>query len=354
MLASEYGVSTGLSDYQIPLNPTFFLQLHITPYCNLRCIHCYQEFEAEKEKEILNKEEIFSLIHQYDRFLKIYNQSGIIYLTGGEPTIDPNLLDYVREAQRNKILPMILSNGTLIDKAYATKLKDAGAGIVQISLDGMEKTHDLIRGKGNFKKATAGLDACQEIGLKTLVMFTLHKLNADEMENLAYHCMEHGAYRLAFHRLVPVGRGSQLYDEIFTPKELKSVFKNIKKIKNKFKNKIDISAHDPLWQRYIGIQHPFGCCIGNSGICVMHNGDILPCRRLNKVVGNIRKDSLHSIWNNSYLRQFRKRKNYQGKCSNCKHLKKCTGCRAIAYAATGSEFGEDPQCFAFKRKSGLK
>ena len=243
---------------------------------------------------------------------------------------------------------MILSNGTLINKAFATKLKEAGTGIVQISLDGMEEAHEIIRGKGNFKKATRGLDACHEVGIKSLVMFTLHKLNVNEMEELAKYCMEHGAFRLAFHRLVPVGRGAGLYDEIFTPEELKSVFKNIKKLRYKFKNKIEITAHDPLWQRYIGIQHPFGCCIGESGICVMHNGDILPYRRLNKVIGNVRNDSLHGIWNGAYLRQFRKRYDYDGKCNDCVHLRKCTGCRAIAYAATGSEFGDDPQRFTYK------
>lgn len=332
------------------IRPCFFLQLHITPFCNLRCIHCYQEFESEKEKKLLTKNEIINLIHHYYRFLRIQDHSGTIYLTGGEPTIDPNLLDYVKEAKRLRIFPMILSNGTLIDSKFAFKLKEAGTGIVQISLDGLKHTHDEIRGKGNFDKATRGLDACRQAGLKTIVMFTLHKLNANEMEDVISHCIEHGVKRFAFHRLVPVGRGSQLFNEIFRPEELKEFFKKIRKWKNRYRNFIEVTAHDPLWQRFLGMSHPFGCCIGNSGICVMHNGDILPCRRLNKVIGNIRQDSLHSIWNGSYLHKFRKRKDYEGKCNSCIHFKKCTGCRGIAYGVTGSEFGSDPQCFSFKKR----
>ena len=55
--------------------------------------------------------------------------------------------------------------------------------------------------------------------------------------------------------------------------------------------------------------------------------------------------SLKEIWDTSPLfedlRDFRR---YEGKCGVCKYLKVCGGCRARAYAVTGSYLSEEPFC----------
>ena len=54
---------------------------------------------------------------------------------------------------------------------------------------------------------------------------------------------------------------------------------------------------------------------------------------------------IKDIWDSEHLKHYRNRDCFEGKCKDCKRLKKCAGCRAFALATTNSEFGEDLQCF---------
>ncbi|MFX1258777.1 MAG: radical SAM protein [Promethearchaeota archaeon] len=326
----------------------FYLQLHITPNCNLRCKHCYEDFTATNYDDLLKSKEIFKIIDEFSDFLDIIDMRGKIYFTGGEPILDPNLLRYIAKASNLNLITMLLSNGTLIDDLKARELRDVGTNIVQISLDGLEDTHDFIRGNGNFKKATLGLDNCNNVGINTTVMTTLSRLNASEIEGLIQHCIKHNVNRISFGRLVPTGNGAHLFDQLLTNQELLHLFKKLKRLRKKYKNSIFFAFHDPIWTTFLKIKNTHGCSAGISGICIIENGDIMPCRRLDLPIGNIRENSLIEIWNTRYLRHFRKRDNFQGKCKNCKHLKRCGGCRAIAKALHKSEFSEDPQCFLIK------
>ncbi len=328
---------------------SFFLQLHVTNRCNLRCKHCYEAgYTLKKQDKLLKSSEILEIIDQYRGFLDQFGYYGRIYFTGGEPIIDPNLRLYISKASQLHMCTMILSNGTLIDPTTAHLLREAGTHIVQVSLDGLEETHDAIRGRGNFAKATQGLDNCYKAGIRTTAMLTLSKLNASEIDAILQHCIHHKVRHFSLGRLVPIGNGALLSEHLLTNKELLEVFKNIKRLKKRYNDSISISIHDPLWLTYLGVKNTCGCSAGIRGICVVENGDIMPCRRLELVVGNIKTTSLLNIWNSDCLRHFRERDNYLGKCKECRSLKVCGGCRAVAKGSGGSEFGEDPQCFLKK------
>ncbi len=97
-----------------------------------------------------------------------------------------------------------------------------------------------------------------------------------------------------------------------------------------------------------------GCAAGVSGLTILPDGTITPCRRLHIPIGNVRQDSLREIWaSSSVLKLLRDRSSYNGKCGNCDRWTVCRGCRAIAYAYSRSKgkndfLAEDPQCFIDK------
>jgi radical SAM protein with 4Fe4S-binding SPASM domain len=101
----------------------------------------------------------------------------------------------------------------------------------------------------------------------------------------------------------------------------------------------------------LGVVPIGGCAAGVSGVTILPDGTIVPCRRLCIPLGNIRKDSFREIWATSrVLEALRSRSRYQGKCAVCKRWAQCRGCRAIAYAFSraqgeGDFLAEDPQCF---------
>jgi radical SAM protein with 4Fe4S-binding SPASM domain len=96
-----------------------------------------------------------------------------------------------------------------------------------------------------------------------------------------------------------------------------------------------------------------GCAAGISGLTIMPDGTVVPCRRLPLPLGNIRTDSLREIWvESAILNQLRDRSRYKGKCGACRRWALCRGCRAIAYAASLGRrqedlLADDPQCFLY-------
>ena len=88
------------------------------------------------------------------------------------------------------------------------------------------------------------------------------------------------------------------------------------------------------------------CSVGKTALAILPNGDILPCRRLPIVVGNILIDGIVKVWNESdVLNKCRENSNLKGKCNNCQYIKRCRGCRAMAYAVSGDYLEEDPLCW---------
>jgi MoaA/NifB/PqqE/SkfB family radical SAM enzyme len=93
-----------------------------------------------------------------------------------------------------------------------------------------------------------------------------------------------------------------------------------------------------------------GCAAGVSGLTILSDGTVTPCRRLNVPIGNVTTDSLRELWAVSpVLEALRDRSQYEGNCGVCKRWANCRGCRAIAYAcskAIGNDnyLADDPQC----------
>src|SRR4030043_343180 len=137
----------------------FFVQLHLTERCNLKCRHCYQSGKVSEMnyKEICRaidniKEAVQRWVTEYEM-----EMSPSFHFTGGEPLLRKELfliLDYVRG---NGFSIALMSNGTLIDSDMAQRIKEAGVSDVQISLDGVEDTHDSFRGKGSFQRTLEGI-----------------------------------------------------------------------------------------------------------------------------------------------------------------------------------------------------
>jgi radical SAM protein with 4Fe4S-binding SPASM domain len=77
----------------------------------------------------------------------------------------------------------------------------------------------------------------------------------------------------------------------------------------------------------------------------------MPCRRIGLIAGNLKKNSLRSIWASSRLLwKLRRKESYTGKCGHCSLWPSCRGCRAVAYAYSLSRgkpdlFADDPQCW---------
>ena len=182
----------------IPTGGWFTLQWHITHRCNLRCTHCYQDDYAA----FGSREALANVLDQYDAMLHACGFKGYLNVTGGEPLTHPDLFWLLREARERGVTTAVLSNGTLIGRREAVRLQACGVDYVQISLDGMERTHDAIRGKGSFARAVAGIRALRERKIFVTVSFTAQRGNLGELPKLARFCDDIGVNKLWYDRVV--------------------------------------------------------------------------------------------------------------------------------------------------------
>jgi AdoMet-dependent heme synthase len=87
-------------------------------------------------------------------------------------------------------------------------------------------------------------------------------------------------------------------------------------------------------------------CLAGTAVCFISNeGAVYPCGYLPVSAGNTRTQRFAEIWNESEVfRQLRDPEALDGKCGECRYQALCGGCRARAYAATGSFLAEEPFC----------
>lgn len=337
----------------------FFIQWHLTEKCNLHCTHCYQTGKQMHEMTLPEiKDTIDEISDTLSIWMKTYgiNFTPSINLTGGEPFLRKDLFEIIDEFRNRAFEIYLLSNGTLIDANKAKRLYNLGIKGVQVSIEGPKIIHETIRGRDSFESSLLGVANLLDAGLEVTLNVTLSYLNDDYFLDLFRLSSAIGVQKLGFSRLVPSGKGEALLNEILNTEDVKSLYDRIFSINM---NGVEIVTGDPVAsqsrRKTDDVDHGDialgGCAAGISGLTILPDGTLLPCRRLPVPIGNILKDSLREVWATSeVLNALRDRSMYKGKCGSCNKWAHCRGCRAIAYAYSnargqGDYLAQDPQCF---------
>jgi len=300
--------------------------------------------------------EVFQMLRDWSELYNI-SFSPSFNVTGGEPCLRPDFYEILILIKDIGAKAYILSNGTLIDREKARLLKNLDVSGVQISIEGPQEIHDSLRGKESFLSSLNGIRQLVDAGIMVTLNTTLSKVNAPYLVEVKKLAHELGAQRFGFSRLVPYGIGSSLLDKMLLKEEVSTLYHNMF---DESINSLEVVSGDPLVSQMYddkpsgGNIALGGCAAGISGLTILPDGTITPCRRMPIAIGNIRVDSLREIWaTSSVLEALRNRALYKGKCGACDRWSTCRGCRAIAYAyskstGNGDFLAEDPQCFICK------
>jgi radical SAM protein with 4Fe4S-binding SPASM domain len=87
-----------------------------------------------------------------------------------------------------------------------------------------------------------------------------------------------------------------------------------------------------------------GCMAGTGYMRVTPEADVTPCPYIPSPAGNLREESLGTIWESAPLFALLRRPSLSGRCGACEYKQLCGGCRARAYASSGDLMAEDPWC----------
>lgn len=152
----------------------------------------------------------------------------VLLFSGGEPLLRKDLFTLAKFAKERGIEPTLSTNGTLITKEIAQKIKQAGFWYVGISLDGMQETNDTFRRrKGAFKASLRGIRLCQDLGLKVGLRFTLTKDNLKDLPHIFDLVKEESILRLCIYHLVYIGRGAHLKEKDLNHRERRAALELI-------------------------------------------------------------------------------------------------------------------------------
>ena len=341
---------------------------NMTRRCNLKCVHCYARSEDISYDNELNHEQSIAMIDDLAQF-----GVPVLLFSGGEPTVHPRLVEYAQYAVSKGMRAVISTNGTLITREKAQKLKEIGLSYVGISLDGLEETHDKFRGvKGSYKKVMAAIENCQEAGIKVGLRFTINKRNVKDIPGIFDLLEEKNIPRVCFYHLVYSGRGSEIAKEDLSHEETRKVLDLIMERTKDLHDRnlpkevltVDNHADGPyVYQRLLDedpkraaevmelLEMNEGNNSGRGIGCISWDGEVHPDQFWReKSLGNVKDKPFSQIWtnvDNEFLMKLKeKKKHVKGRCAECRWLDICGGnFRARAESVANDPWDSDPACY---------
>ena len=358
-----------------------------TAGCNLECVHCRRlEVSRELSRGDLDHPQAMNFIESLPGTGK-----PIVVFSGGEPLMRPDIFELARRAKEIGLPTALATNGTPVDDAVARRIVDAGFRRVSISFDGPDPdTHDKFRGiDGAFEDSIRGFKALRRLGVSMQINTTITKHNFHLRDKMYRLALDLGAEALHIFMLVPVGCGMKLSEDVkLDDDEYETALNWIydKSLKEQLHLKATCAPHyfRVMRQRakaegrpmphaahpHKGMadaqampstpgNHPGGYpggggnmsamtkgCLAGQAVCfVSHTGEVFPCGYLPVSSGNVKDTPFPDIWRDSQIfAELRDDSNITGKCGVCEYKKVCMGCRARAFADTGSYLATEPNC----------
>ena len=317
------------SSYMCNRKQLFSCLIELTYRCNLNCIHCYAK-NCNMQKANSNELTTDELINLID---DLYNCNVFkLTFTGGELFLRNDSYEIIEYAIKKGFLVDIFSNGTLLSDDMIREISKLHPRSFQCSLySHIASKHDQITGElGSFDKTLNTLKLFVSYSVPINIQSIIMNLNQEDYEGLEELSQSLGATFQPGLSISPKNDGDKtpcVY-RVSSPNEIKKFF---------LKKQHNINDMKPFSKRDINSSI---CGAAWSSISIDPYGNVFPCNSFNYLLGNIRRQKIGDIWNNSLsLHKLRKwRVSDLPKCKNCKYLDYCNFCPGMALLETGNMF----------------
>ena len=332
----------------------------ITLKCNLACSHCGSRAGKARADE-LSPQEALDLVRQFA-------EVGIkeVTLIGGEAFLRPDWLDIARAITEAGMLCSMTTGGYGISVETAHRMKQAGIANVSVSTDGLEATHDRLRGrKGSWKSGLQTMRHFKEVGIQFGCNTQINRLSAPEFPLIYEHIRDAGASGWQIQLTVPMGNAADNADILLQPSELLDLYPMLARVVSRAKREgvwvhpaNNIGYYGPYERLLRGGGNEWGfwsgCDAGLSGLGIEADGAIKGCPSLPTAAytgGNIRDRSLREIIEQSEELNFnlgadtpQGTAHLWGFCKTCEFAELCRGgCTWTAHVFFDRR-GNNPYC----------
>jgi nif11-class peptide radical SAM maturase 3 len=277
----------------------------VTLKCNLACNHCGSRAGQARLQE-LSTDEALDLVQQL---------AGIgiqeVTLIGGEAFLRPDWLEIAKAISQAGMICNMVTGGYGISEKMVTLMKQAGIAWVSVSVDGLEATHDKLRGRqGSWKSAFQTLSYLREVGIPFGCNTQINRLSAPEFPLIYEAIRDAGVRPWQIQLTVPMGRASDNAHLLLQPCELLDLYPMLADVARRAiaEGVVTINAgnnigyYGPYERLLRGQGHPWaiwqGCQAGLHALGIEADGTIKGCPSLPTAAyggGNIRNTSLATI-----------------------------------------------------------
>lgn len=344
--------------YSAPISCT----INVTQKCNLRCLHCSASAGEVAQGE-MSTEQLMNLAKTLVEDVGVFS----VPISGGEPLLREDTFLVLNYLSQKKVHSTLFTNATLVTDDIAKKLSDETClgGKINTSIDGAtDISHDMLRGNNAFNHAIRGIKKLIKNNLSVGAHCIIHKKNMKTLPDIVKLAEEIGLSGITFGIAEPVGYATKHADMFgLTKSELDYAFDMVSSLN---------SAHDIVnggtilgWSRKHNVQEMLEesggrkesningltlchCDICKESVAITPDGWMVPCNKFWEYrIGNVFQENFLDLYRNSKkankIRDLMSIESDQLEgCGDCNLTSICNGgCRALAFALSGSLLGID-------------
>ena len=267
----------------------------LTRSCNIRCIDCFNASGIALPGE-MKKDQILKTIDDLAEF-----GAQEIRFTGGEPMISKSLPNYVRRTNDWGLRTSIGTNAMLATGSLTQILAESGLDTAIVSIDGLEESHNRVRGKGSFAKTLEGMKNLRKEGIEVRVNMVILRVNVTDVVPFVEMAVTEGL-SVMLRRFIASGRGEHLTQGGITWEEYEKLRQDLDPyLKN---SQVHVDGHYlKSEQTPSRIPLPFqrsACSAGQRGLVILPDGHIQTCGFLAALgepsYGNVVDTPISKLW----------------------------------------------------------
>lgn len=308
-----------LMSYELdyPFSQPTEINFQVTNECPLRCKMCNIP-ENKKDREELTVKEMKQVV---DEVTEWNDNEKYVSFVGGEALVRKDeTLEMIKYCKENGLHTTLVTSGVLLDDDLCQRLVDMNLDRIAFSIDGASKeTHNKIRGKDVYGKATTYLDKMLEIRdgkPKVDVNTVIMKQNFEELPDIHEMARNKGVDEIFYQAVVPdntyQGKSGSYESEVWIDgdkeSEIKDVMERLKELKDKHGMINNSKRYLDLVPKYFTQRQDFDpgkCLAGYMGLNIDPYGDISICGFGPNI--NVRDGHIKELWKSSEFKETRKK-----------------------------------------------
>ena len=317
-------------DNEVKVHELNYLFWECTTRCNLHCRHCGSDCSVlSREKDMplpdfLGALDTIPAGHCPKDFT--------VVLTGGEPLLRPDIVEAGTEIRRRGFGWGMVSNGWFYDEAMHEKLMGAGMGAMTVSLDGLEASHDWMRGHiGSYERALRAIGImAAEPRLNADVVTCVNKRNLAELPEIHKILSGLGVKQWRLFTIIPIGRAASDPEMHLSDAEFVSVMDFIKQKRQEggpMNTTFSCEGYLGRYEEKVRDVRYF-CHAGVNIASILIDGRICACPNIDRDAfsqGSIYEDDFYDVWEHRF-QAFRDRSWARtGSCATCREWRNCLG-----------------------------